>query len=179
MLLIETIRTYSISDSLRKEVLDLCNTAFGQPFDILFSLLPPDGTHLLGREDGRLVAHLVITDRAMRFGENAWMRAAYIDAVATHPDFQKRGFAGDLLSLASDLCRERYDLQALSTNAPDLYTRHAFLKWSGKMLIEGEFGEGTTETEEQGTLMVLFSHRSKITDFTLPVTSNWRPGGGY
>lgn len=179
MLLIETIRTFSISESVRREILDLCNAAFGQPFDILFSMLPPDGTHLLGREDGRLVAHLVITDRAMRFGDGGWLRAAYLDAVATHPDFQKRGFAGDLLSMASSLCRDRYDLQALATNMPDLYARHCFLKWRGKQFIECEFGEGTEETEEQGNLMVFFSHRTEITDFTLPVTANWRPGGGY
>lgn len=179
MLNIETCRTISMSKDVRIEVLDMCNVAFGQPFDMLFDLLPPDGLHVIGRADGRLVAHLVVTDRSMRVGEGEWLRAAYFDAVATHPDFQRRGYAGELVKKAVELCRCRYDLLALATNVPQLYEKHGFSRWWGRQLIEREDGCGAMDSEEQNNLMVLPALEITGLDFIKPMTANWRPGGGY
>ena len=179
MLHIELKRTFALSKEGRREVLDTCNAAFGQPFDILFDLLPPDGAHFLGRVEGRLVAHLVLTDRSLRFGEGTWLRAGYIDAVATLPDFRHRGYATELLRSAIAVVRGRYDLFALATNIPQLYTGCGFVKWRGRQLVESENGAGVAATEEQGNLMVLPLGSAVPTDDILPVVANWRPGGGY
>ncbi|HNX05335.1 MAG TPA: GNAT family N-acetyltransferase [Opitutales bacterium] len=179
MLEIEVCRTFSMPPEKRREVLDMCNAAFGQPFEALFDILPPDGTHLLGREDGRLVAHLVITDRWMRPEGGPTLRVAYIDALATDADFRHRGHAGLLLKTASDLCAVRYDVLALSTDLPDLYARYGFVKWHGRLLLEKETGTGTDFSPEQGKLMIRVSNMSLIPDFTKSMTANWRPGGGF
>jgi GNAT superfamily N-acetyltransferase len=179
MLKIETCRTFSMPKEVRREVLDMCNTAYGQPFDALFDLLPPDGLHVMGREDDRLVAHLVITDRSMRVGEGEWLRAAYFDAVATHPDCRHRGYASALIKHSIALCHSRYDLLALATNIPALYEKHGFARWWGRQLVENENGVGAAESGEQDNLMVLPALEITGLDFIKPMTANWRPGGGY
>jgi aminoglycoside 2'-N-acetyltransferase I len=179
MLQIESKRTFALSREERRVVLDTCNAAFGQPFDILFDLLPPDGAHFLGHVDGRLVAHLVVTDRSMRFGEGRWLRAGYIDAVATLPDFRRRGYASELLRAAIEIGRRRYDLFALATSIPQLYSGCGFAKWRGRQFVENQDCAGVVATEEQGNLMVLPFGNAVPEDDTLPVVANWRPGGGY
>jgi aminoglycoside 2'-N-acetyltransferase I len=179
MLSIETCRTYSMSPELRREVLDLCNAAFGQPFETLFSLLPPDGLHLLGREDGKLVSHLVITDRWLRVEGGPNMRTAYIDAVATQAEFRRRGFAGALLKRVVELCSSRCDLLALSMDNPELYTRYGFVKWHGRLSTEKESGTGVETLPGQGRLMVRVVNMSILPDAARTMTANWRPGGGW
>ena len=177
MLSIDTCRTSSMSPELRSEVLDMCNVAFGQPVDAFFRILPPDGLHLLGREDGKLVAHLVITDRCFRPEGGPNLRTAFIDAVATLPDFRRRGFAGALLKRAVELCGARFDLLALFMTSPELYTRYGFVKWHGRLSNEKESGVGVEVSPGQGSLMVRVTNMSVLPDFSKPMTSNWRQAG--
>jgi GNAT superfamily N-acetyltransferase len=178
MLLVETARTFALSRQLRREITTACNAAFGQDFDALFSLLPPDGLHFLGRSEGRLVAHLVLTDRSLRFGQGRWRRTAYIDAVATLPDCRGKGYAGELLDRAAALCGASHDLFALSAGRENLYRRHGFATWRGPLFLEREDASGTDEVNLKELLM-LRSAREAPPSEKLPLTANWRPGGGF
>jgi GNAT superfamily N-acetyltransferase len=180
MLLIETHRTYKLATHIRQEVLEMCNAAFGIPFDALFEMLPPDGLHVIGRlDDDKLVAHLVITDRYLRTEGHPHFRTAYFDAVATHPDFRKRGYAGALINKALEICSGRYDLLALATNEPTLYSKHGCVKWQGMQINETEDGKGVENSAEQNNLMILPCDVSLKLDLSKPMTANWRPGGGW
>jgi len=178
MLLVETARTFALAEEARREITTACNAAFGQDFDALFSLLPPDGLHLLGRRDGRLVTHLVLTDRRLRFGQGPWRRAAYIDAVATLPDCRGEGLAGLLLEKASALCGTSHDLFALCASRENLYRRHGFATWRGPLFLENEDASGTGEVHLEEILM-LRPARESLPEAGAALTANWRPGGGF
>jgi GNAT superfamily N-acetyltransferase len=178
MLLVETARTFALSREARAEITTACNAAFGQDFDALFSLLPPDGLHFLGRSEGKLVAHLVVTDRSLRFGKGRWLRSAYIDAVATLPDCRAKGYAGELLERAAALCGTSHDLLALSAGRENLYRRHGFATWRGPLFLENEDASGVSEVHLEELLM-LRAARETTPSEELPLTANWRPGGGF
>ena len=163
----------------RREVLDMCNAAYGQPFDGLFDMLPPDGMHVMGRIDDKLVAHLVITDRWLKIEGGAQLKTAYIDAVATLPEHRRQGYAGELIKRAVALCAQRYDVIGLATDKPELYARYGFAKWKGRQFIEKECAVGTELSPEQNNLMLRVSNMALISDWSKTMTANWRPGGGY
>ena len=66
----------------------------------LFSLLPPDGLHVIARLDGEVVGHAVITTRWLRPDGLPFLRCAYVDAVATAPTHQRQGIGGRVMSQA-------------------------------------------------------------------------------
>lgn len=57
---ISTAITCALPEHARQEIVRLCTSAHDLDFGELFSMLPPDGIHVLGRLDGRLVSHAVI-----------------------------------------------------------------------------------------------------------------------
>ncbi len=178
MLLVETARTFSLSPELRKEITTTCNAAFGQDFGALFSLLPPDGLHFLGRLEGKLVTHLVVTDRSLRFGPGRWLRTAYLDAVATLPDCRAKGHAGVLLDRAAALCGTSHDLLALSAGRETLYRRHGFATWRGPLFLENEDASGASEVHPEELLMLRAAGEA-LPEAGTSLTANWRPGGGF
>lgn len=176
MFTIETIRTFNVSLELRREITNMCNEAYGQDFDLLFSLLPPDGLHLTGRLEGILVTHLVVTDRWLKPETGAQLRTAYIDAVATLPEFRRHGYAGQLITKAIGLFEGNHDLIALSANDPALYKKHGFHFWPGLQYLENETASGTEISPEQHNLM---TRPALPGTGTSHIIANWRPGGGY
>jgi aminoglycoside 2'-N-acetyltransferase I len=75
------------------------------------------GRHWLLRLDGRLVSHAVVVERELLVG--GWpLRTGYLEAVATAPGFERRGFGTRVVLAATEHIRERYELGALSTGSP-------------------------------------------------------------
>jgi hypothetical protein len=50
-------------------------------------------THVLGRNNGKLVSHAAWITRWLQIGSGAALRTAYVEAVATEPTCERRGFA--------------------------------------------------------------------------------------
>ncbi len=60
---------------------------------------------VLGRLDGRIVSLVGVLTRQIQAGGQAIMVAG-VGGVATHPDFQRRGLAGELMQRAAVLMRD-------------------------------------------------------------------------
>ena len=104
-----------------REITDLCTEAYGEAFDGAFGLLGP-GVHVIGRSDGRIVSHAMWVARALQPGTGRPLHTAYVEAVATRPTLQGRGFATALLRrLAQEI--HDYDLGALSPSDDRFYRR--------------------------------------------------------
>ena len=69
---------------------------------------------VLGRLDGRLVSQVGVLDRTIQVGGQS-LSIAGVGGVATHPEFQRRGFAEVLLQAAVEQMRQRgsYDFAML------------------------------------------------------------------
>ncbi|MGD0005861.1 MAG: GNAT family N-acetyltransferase [Anaerolineaceae bacterium] len=85
--------------------------------------------YALGWLDGRLVSQIGILDRAIRAG-GQMLSIAGVGGVATHPEFQRRGFAGVLLQAAVEQMRQRggYDFAMLfcDTRMITYYTKRGY-----------------------------------------------------
>jgi predicted N-acetyltransferase YhbS len=76
---------------------------------------------LLAKVDGRLVSHVHLTERSMRYG-NAELPMNGVMWVGTLPEFRGLGFAQNLMRLAEERARATgRSIQALTTGMPQFY----------------------------------------------------------
>jgi GNAT superfamily N-acetyltransferase len=85
-------RVTELTTEQKLAIMQLCTAAYEENFDALFELLP-DSTHVLAYLDGRLVSHAAWVTRWLAPEGMAPLRTAYVEAVATLPAFQGKGFA--------------------------------------------------------------------------------------
>src|SRR5215211_6078606 len=85
------------SETLRKEIVSLCNRAYEQNMETLFETFV-DATHILGYYNDLLVCHALWVTRYLQVGTNPILRTAYIEAVATEANFRNRGFASAIMN---------------------------------------------------------------------------------
>ena len=88
--------------------------------------------YVMGRLGGKLVSQIGIVDRTIRVGGQS-LSVAGVGSVASHPEFQRRGFAGVLLKTAIGQMRQRgpqdaYDFAMLfcSNHMVPYYTKRGF-----------------------------------------------------
>lgn len=168
-----------LSDELKKEIITLCNSAFPEPFDNLMDFIPPEGIHVIGYTPHRqAVTHALLTERRFTIGGRLPMKAAYIDAVATHPDYQGRGYGSlvmkEIMRIASEIC----DIGGLSTFVPQWYGKLGWKEWKGPLSLEKE-GEIIPTLDVDGVVMVYIFEGTSPPDFNDTLTADWRPGGGW
>lgn len=77
---------------------------------------------LLVKVDGRIVSHVHLTEREVRYGSGATVPLNGVMWVGTLPEYRGLGFAQNLMRLADDRARETgFALQALTTSMPRFY----------------------------------------------------------
>lgn len=123
--------TEALSDATRAAIVALCIRAFAHDRHTALFDYVTHSLHVLASLDGALVGHACW---AMRWLEPAGLqplRTAYVDAVATEPDYQRRGIGSAVMQrLAQEAAA--CQLQALSTdNAAGFYERLGWERWQG------------------------------------------------
>jgi aminoglycoside 2'-N-acetyltransferase I len=100
----------------RQAIIDLCTAAYGEDFSDIFEALP--GTvHVLGYHAGVLVSHAAWVTRWLQPSGLPPLRTAYVEAVATDPAHQDKGYASAVMRhLAGQL--DDYDLYDLAGLSP-------------------------------------------------------------
>lgn len=149
-------RTATLNTRERSSIVALClaATPTATGFADLFSLLPGDGLHLLGEDAGELATHAVVTTRRAQPTGLPILRTAYVDAVATAPSQQGRGFGSALLGrLAAAIADESYELGCLETGRVAFYERLGWERWRGPLAGRGD--AGLIPTPDQEGVMVL------------------------
>ena len=163
MLEVKVERTAALDERARAEVIRVCIEAHREDdFENLFSYLPPDGLHFSGRLDDRLVSHAVVTTRWLHHQQLPVLRTAYVDAVATAPAAQGRGYAGAVMrTLAANVTD--YDIACLSTSdASGFYARLGWEVWRGP--LAGRAGDDVIPTPDQDDVMILRLPRTPALD---------------
>ncbi|MCE3003423.1 MAG: GNAT family N-acetyltransferase [Xanthomonadaceae bacterium] len=115
----------------RAALVALCSAAYEEDFAAYFDLLA-GATHLLAEHDGAPVCHLAWVERRVWTGDGLALRAAYVEAVATRPDHQRRGLASRLLA---EVPRRTagFDIALLSPAEPEWYARRGWTPWRGTL----------------------------------------------
>ena len=87
---LEVAEDEALSTADKATILSLCNRAFERDLTSLM-LTHIDPVHVIGRVDGAIVSHAMWVTRWLQVGDGDLLRTAYVEAVATEPELQRRG----------------------------------------------------------------------------------------
>jgi aminoglycoside 2'-N-acetyltransferase I len=171
-LTIDVIESDTLPESTLQEIRDLCTEAYAEDFSHAFELLGP-GVHAIGRLDGRIVSHAMWVDRALQVGHGEILRTAYVEAVATRPACQRRGFGSEILRRLANEIRA-YDLGALSPSDERFYARLGWEPWRGPLFIRT--ASGLEATPDEGVMILRLEKTPADLDLDSSLSAEWRPG---
>ena len=96
--------------------------------------------------------------RTRRWSSGGWRRAiaplrtGYLEAVATLPAFERRGYGSMVVRAATKYLLPRFELGALSTSVPGFYLRLGWEPWLGPTFVRTASGVERTEDDDGGDL---------------------------
>jgi aminoglycoside 2'-N-acetyltransferase I len=100
------------------------------------------------------------------------LRTAYVEAVATEPAFQRRGFATAVMQRVAHAIGD-FDLGGLSPSEVGFYERLGWELWRGPLSIRSAAGLIPTPNER---VMILRLPRTPPLDLHSPLSAEWREG---
>ena len=172
LLATEVIATGATSASSLREICDLCTEAYQEDFSVYLEFLG-SGVHVIGRLDSEIVSHAMWVTRMLEPDGGSALRTAYVEAVATKPAYQRRGFASGILTRLASEIRD-FDLGALSPSDPSFYARLGWEPWRGPLFIRTDHGLQPTPGE---SVMILRLPRTLADlDLSASLSAEWRPG---
>jgi aminoglycoside 2'-N-acetyltransferase I len=133
------------------------------------------GVHWLADAHGRVVGHASVVPRSFEVGARR-LCVGYVEAVATHPAWRRRGLAARLLGHASACIREGFDLGALSTDVAGVYSSHGWEHWRGPTYVARATGPERTEDEDGGIMILRTPRTLAELDVHGPIACDWRAG---
>ena len=149
---LRTRSTRQLDAVVRAAIVELCTAAYQEDFSRLFYYLPTDGLHFIAYFDEELVSHAVVTTRWVQPERLPVLRAAYVDAVATLPAYQRRGFGTAVMrELIANI--SAYDIACLKTDRMGFFERLGWQRWRGPRA--GRSGSELIRTPDQQNIMVL------------------------
>ena len=196
-LTIQIIPAAAVSPPLLAAVHNLCARAYaGENLEPLWAAYAAD-FHAIGWAQGLPVSYAMAVTRWLQAGAGPPLRTAYVELVATLPEFQGRGYATALLRrLAAAIAAADYELAVLCPADTQLYARLGWEYWRGPLFIrrppEGwpdreraaadkdrdrdtAAGELLPTPEER--VMILRLPQTPPLDLDWPLSAEWRPGG--
>ena len=168
---IEIVPGEAISGRSWRKIVDLCTAAFEMDFEAYLRLLP-ETTHVLARLDDQIVSHACWVTRWLQPGDYSPVRTAFIEAVATAPSHQGRGYGSAVMQKVADEVTD-FELAGLSTGRHSFYERLGWERWLGPLAIRTEKGLLPTPGDH---VMVLRLPRTPKLDLEATLTAEWRQG---
>ncbi len=151
---LSVVPTRELDQTTKDEIVNLCNLAFDEDgYDILFDLVAyaVNPTHVLARANGVLVSHAIWATRQIWLEDGTPLKTAYLDAVATHPEWQRRGIGSAVIRRLVEEVRD-YDIGCLSTSRVNFYRNVGWELWTGPKVVKTETG---LEDTPNYTVMIL------------------------
>jgi aminoglycoside 2'-N-acetyltransferase I len=167
-------RTEDLDEPTRAEIIEVCIAASGEPdFHNLFRYVPSGGRHVMAYDGGRIVGHAMATTRWLHVGtpgtptHDRRLKTAYIDAVATHPDWHHRGVGSAVMRRLADEIDD-HEIGGLETEVRGFYEPLGWELWRGALagLRDGELAL----TPDQTGIMVLRLAPTRDLDLDGPLT---------
>lgn len=155
----------------RAQVLALCSCAFQCDYSLIYRSFQ-DPVHVLGCIGDAVVSQALWVTRWLRTTTSPLLRTAFVEAVATDPAHQGRGYATAVMRTLQASIRG-YDLAALSTGMPGFYERLGWRLWRGPLFIRTDGDLLATPGE---TVMILCLPTTPPLDLNDPLSAEWREG---
>jgi len=132
------------------------------------------GLHVVLELDGRIVSHASVVERELQVAGRP-LRTGYVEAVATAPGFQGRGYGTRVLEVIGGAIDAGYELGALGTGEIGFYERLGWRVWQGPTSVRTAAGERRTP-DEDGGIMVLVTRATPPIDLGAPISCEWSLG---
>jgi aminoglycoside 2'-N-acetyltransferase I len=171
---LEVLQADQLTSEQLAEIHALCNRAYAiydvdlEPIFRTFT----NTTHVIGRWGSAIVSHAMWVTRWLQPGNQPPLRTAYVEMVATEPEFQRRGFAAAVMRRLAGAIDE-FELGGLSPAEPMLYEKLGWVFWKGPLFIRTP--DGLISTPD-GSVMILQLPKTPLLDPTLPLSAEWREG---
>lgn len=165
------IPRHRMARGLYDEIVTFCSRAYEEELAPLMAT-HHGGTHVLGREGGRLVSHALWVTRRLQMGSSRLLRTAYIEAGATERDRRRRGYASQVMQRIAAEVRD-FDIAALSPFDAAWYVRLGWESWRGPRFTRSNTNLIATPDEE---VMILRLPRTPSLDLNAPLSAEWREG---
>ena len=121
----------------------------------------------------RLVSHAVVTTRWIQPERFPILRTAYVDAVATLPVYQRRGFGSAIMREVASQHLD-YDIACLETDQVAFFQRLGWECWRGPRA--GRSGTELIPTPDQQNIMILRLPRTPPLDLDRLLTIESQTG---
>ena len=132
------------------------------------------GTHFVVEVEGRIVSHAAVVERTLHVA-GAPVRTGYVEAVATDPAQQGRGYGTLIMRAVNQLIERDFELGVLGTGSQGFYERLGWRVWRGPSSVLTTSGEIATP-DDDGYIMFLPTPTSQPLDPRAPIACEWRPG---
>jgi len=117
-----------------------------------------------------MVSHAMWVTRWLQPNNQSPLRTAYVEMVATEPEFQQRGFATAVMCQLASAFHD-FELGCLSPAEPMLYEKLGWVFWQGSLFIRTQDGLISTPA---CSIMILRLPKTASLDITLPLSAEWR-----
>ena len=174
-IVITSARTEDLGEEARSAIVELCVAAHHEEdFRNLFNYVASGGWHFLGYDLDELVSHAMVTTRWLQPEGLPPLKTAYIDAVATLPDYQGQGYGSAVMGrLASEIDHE-YVIACLETDREVFYERLGWQRWRGP--LAGRSEHGLIPTPDQHGIMILRLSQTPALDLDSPLSIESQTG---
>ena len=169
------ILTEDLDDATRASIIQVCVEAHQEEdFKNLFVYIPSGGWHFLAYHNDELVSHAVVTTRWLQPEGQRLLKTAYVDAVATLPDYQGFGHGSALMRQLASEIDDEYVLACLETEQETFYERLGWEVWRGP--LAGRSEDGMIPTPEQTGIMILRLSQTPALDLDEGLSIECQPG---
>lgn len=132
------------------------------------------GVHFVVEDVGAVLSHASVVERRLHTN-GLDLSTGYVEAVATRPSHQRRGFGTAVMREVGKYIDETFQLGALDTGRHAFYERLGWVVWNGPTAVRTEGGLVRTP-EEDGSVLVRLTPLSPQLDLSAPISCEWRPG---
>lgn len=153
--------------------------AFGARFDEHDWEHSVGGWRILLFEDSQLVSTAAVVDRELLVDAVPY-DVGYVEAVATLPAQQRRGFAGQVMTEAAKVIATRTQFGALSSSKHGFYERFGWQRWRGRTFVLPRNSSQPLRTaDEDAGLMVLLAEDGPAIELTADIWCHERAGDDW
>ncbi len=166
-------KTEELDARTRNAIVELCVAAHQEEdFRNLFSYASPGGWHFLGFEGDQVVSHASVSTRWLQPEGLPLLKTAYVDAVATWPASQDRGYGSAVMRDLANRIDGEYVIGCLETERVGFYERLGWELWRGP--LAGRSEQGLIPTPEQQGIMVLRLSQTPVLDLDSLLTIEYQ-----
>ncbi|HEY3524079.1 MAG TPA: GNAT family N-acetyltransferase [Candidatus Limnocylindrales bacterium] len=132
------------------------------------------GIHVLVEDDGEIRSHAAVVERDIEAAGHL-LDTGYVEAVATWPEHEGRGYGSAAMTEANAVIGERYELGALGTGRFTFYERLGWERWLGPTFVREVDGVRRTP-DDDGAVFILRTPTTPPLDLGAELICDWRPG---